>query len=63
MSRLAMVCLIIAVVAAFSAFAGMAGEFAGVAKTFFFVFLALAVVSFLAGMARQRAVGIHKRRL
>jgi uncharacterized membrane protein YtjA (UPF0391 family) len=54
MSRLATVCLIIAVVAAFSAFTGITGEFAWAAKTFFFVFLVLAVASFLAGMFRDR---------
>ncbi len=53
MRRLAILCFVFALVAAFLGFAGLAGEFVGVAKVFFFVFLALGVL-FVMGHVLQR---------
>ena len=49
MLQLAIACLVIALIAAVLGFGGIAGSFVGVAKILFFVFLVLAVLSFLFG--------------
>ncbi|MHB8973458.1 MAG: DUF1328 domain-containing protein [Pirellulaceae bacterium] len=48
-----MTCLVVALIAAVLGFGGVAGSFVGVAKILFFVFLALAVLSFLGGGFRR----------
>lgn len=53
MLRLAIACLVVALIAALLGFGGMAGSFVGVAKILFFVFLVLAVLSFLGGGMRR----------
>ena len=58
MLQLAITCLVIALIAAVFGFGGIAGSFMGVAKILFFVFLVLAVLSFLGGgMRRGRLSG------
>ena len=54
MLQLAIVCLVIALLAAVFGFGGIAGSFVGVAKILFFVFVVLAVLSFLARGFRRR---------
>ena len=54
MLELAITCLVIALIAAVLGFGGIAGSFVGVAKILFFVFLVLAVLSFLARGFRTR---------
>jgi uncharacterized membrane protein YtjA (UPF0391 family) len=54
MLQLAIGLLVIALIAALLGFGGMAGSFVGLAKIVFFVFLVLAVVSFLAGGVFRR---------
>ena len=56
MLRFAIVCLVIALIAALLGFGGIAGSFMGVAKILFFVFLVLAVLSFLGGGFRRRSL-------
>ena len=53
MLQLAITCLVIALIAAVLGFGGIAGSFVGVAKILFFVFLVLAVLSFLGGGFRR----------
>jgi len=53
MLQLAITCLVIALIAAVLGFGGIAGSFVGVAKILFFVFLVLAVLSFLGGGLRR----------
>ena len=53
MLQLAVTCLVIALIAALLGFGGIAGSFVGVAKILFFVFLVLAVLSFLGGGFRR----------
>ena len=53
MLQLAVICLIIALIAAVLGFGGIVGTFVGVAKILFFVFLVLAVLSFLGGGLRR----------
>ena len=53
MLQLAITCLVIALIAALLGFGGIAGSFVGVAKILFFVFLVLAVLSFLGGGLRR----------
>ena len=55
MLQLAITCLIIALIAALLGFGGIAGSFVGVAKILFFVFLIIAVLSFLGGGFRSRS--------
>ena len=54
MLQLAITCLVIALIAALLGFGGIAGSFVGVAKILFFVFLVLAVLSFLGGGGMRR---------
>ena len=55
MLRLSIVCLVIAMIAAFLGFTGIADlSWEGV-RVFFFIFLVLAVVSFLGGVFRRRS--------
>ena len=56
MLRFAIVLLVIALIAALLGFGGVAGPFVGMAKIVFFVFLVLAVLSFLGGGVFRRAV-------
>ena len=49
MVRLAITFFILALVAAFLGFGNMAGDLAGIAKILLFVFLVLAVLSFIMG--------------
>jgi uncharacterized membrane protein YtjA (UPF0391 family) len=53
MLQLAITCLVIALIAAFLGFGGIAGSFVGVAKILFFVFLVIAVLSFVGGAFRR----------
>jgi uncharacterized membrane protein YtjA (UPF0391 family) len=53
MLRLAIALLLIALIAGLLGFGGIAGSFMGAAKILFFVFLVLAVLSFLAGGMRR----------
>jgi uncharacterized membrane protein YtjA (UPF0391 family) len=53
MLQLAIACLVIALIAAVLGFGGIVGTFIGVAKILFFVFLVLAVLSFLGGGMRR----------
>jgi uncharacterized membrane protein YtjA (UPF0391 family) len=54
MLRLALLCLVIALIAGFFGYAGIAGlSWEGV-KIFFFIFLVLAVLSFLGGTFHRR---------
>lgn len=53
MLRLAIALLLIALIAGVFGFGGIAGSFMGAAKILFFVFLVLAVLSFLAGGMRR----------
>ena len=53
MLQLAVTCLVIALIAAVLGFGGIVGSFVGVAKILFFVFLLLAVLSFLGGGFRR----------
>ena len=55
MLQFAITCLIIALIAALLGFGGIAGSFVGVAKILFFVFLVIAVLSFVAGSLRRGA--------
>ncbi len=54
MLQLAITCLVIALIAAVLGFGGIAGSFVGVAKILFFVFLALAILSFVFGGSMRR---------
>lgn len=56
MLQLAITCLIIALIAALLGFGGIAGSFVGVAKILFFVFLVIAVISFVGGSLRRGAL-------
>jgi uncharacterized membrane protein YtjA (UPF0391 family) len=53
MLQLAVACLVIALIAAVLGFGGLAGSFVGVAKILFFVFVVLAVLTFLGGGTRR----------
>jgi uncharacterized membrane protein YtjA (UPF0391 family) len=53
MLQVAIACLVIALIAAVLGFGGIVGTFIGVAKILFFVFLVLAVLSFLGGGMRR----------
>jgi uncharacterized membrane protein YtjA (UPF0391 family) len=53
MLRFAILFLVIALLAAVFGFGGIANEFMYVAKIFFFIFLVLAVLSFLGGTFRR----------
>ena len=53
MLQLAITCLVVALIAALLGFGGIAGSFAGVAKILVFVFLTIAVLSFLGGGFRR----------
>jgi uncharacterized membrane protein YtjA (UPF0391 family) len=53
MLQLAIVCCIVAVIAALFGFGVIASAFMGVAKIVFFVFIVLAVLSFLGGTFRK----------
>ncbi len=55
MLQFAITCLIIALIAALLGFGGIAGSFVGVAKILFFVFLVIAVLSFVGGSLRRGA--------
>lgn len=46
--------LVVALIAAVLGFGGIAADAAGIAKLLFYVFAALAAVSFLIGVARKR---------
>lgn len=46
---------VLALVAALLGFGGIAGAMAGVAEILFYVFLAVAVISLLAGLSRRTA--------
>ncbi len=61
MLQLAITCLIIALIAAVLGFGGIAGSFVGVAKILFFVFLVIAVLSFLGGGFRSAPSGPDAR--
>lgn len=50
----ATVFLVIALIAALLGYGGFMAAFAGIARVLFFVFAALALVSFVAGLVRQR---------
>ena len=54
MLHYAVVFFIIALVAAVFGFGGIAASAVGIAKVLFFVFLVLALVSFLFGLLRKR---------
>ena len=54
MLQLAITLLVIALIAALLGFGGLAGSFVGLAKIVFFVFLVLAVLSFLGGGMSRR---------
>lgn len=56
MLRLAIGCFVIALIAAFLGFAGIAGEFVWVAKVLFFIFLIIAVLSFVGYGFRRRSI-------
>lgn len=53
MLHYAAVFLVIALIAALLGFGGIAAGAAGIAKALFFVFVAMAVVSFLFGLLRK----------
>jgi uncharacterized membrane protein YtjA (UPF0391 family) len=53
MLQLAIACLVIALIAGVLGFGGIAGTFVGVAKILFFVFLILALLSFVGGGLRR----------
>ncbi|HMP78143.1 MAG TPA: DUF1328 domain-containing protein [Pirellulaceae bacterium] len=58
MLQLAIVCLVIALIAAVLGFGGLAGSFVGLAKILFFVFIVLAVLTFVFnGVRRGRVWG------
>jgi len=54
MLHYAVVFFIIALVAALFGFGGIAASAAGIAKVLFLVFVIMAVVTFIAGLARRR---------
>ncbi len=54
MLKIAVLCLVIALIAAVLGFGGIAGSLVGVAKILFFVFLAIAVLSFFFGGGIRR---------
>ena len=56
MLQLAITFLVIALIAALLGFGGVAGSFVGLAKILFFVFLVLAVLSYLGGTFRRSSV-------
>jgi uncharacterized membrane protein YtjA (UPF0391 family) len=56
MLRLAVIFLVIALIAAFLGFGGVANFSYGGAKILFFVFLVLAVLSFLGGRSRRSSL-------
>ncbi len=53
MLRYAVIFLVIALIAALFGFGGIAAGAVGIAKTLFFVFIVLAVISFIAGLIRR----------
>ena len=53
MLHYALVFLVIALIAAVLGFGGLAASAAGIAKLLFFVFVALALISFLWGLLRR----------
>ena len=54
MLHYAVVFLVIALIAALFGFGGIAAGAASIAQTLFFVFVALAVITFLISMSRRR---------
>ncbi|MDB6066208.1 MAG: hypothetical protein JWR26_2416 [Pedosphaera sp.] len=56
MLRWAAIFLIIAIIAALFGFGGIAGAAAGIAKTLFFIFIAICVVLFLVGLFAGRRI-------
>jgi len=54
MLHYAIVFLVIALVAALFGFGGIAGTAVGIAQVLFFVFLVMALVSFVAGLLKRR---------
>ncbi len=54
MLRWAVIFLVIAIIAAIFGFGGIAGASVGIAKTLFYVFLAIFILSLLFGMGRGR---------
>lgn len=58
MLQLAVTCLIVALIAGLFGFGAISSSFVGVAKILFFVFLILAVLSFLGGGYNRRRSGI-----
>ncbi len=56
MLRWAAIFLVIAIIAAIFGFGGVAGAAVGIAKTLFFIFLAICVVLFLLGLFAGRGV-------
>lgn len=56
MLRWAAIFLIIAIIAALFGFGGIAGAAAGIAKTLFFIFIAICVILFLAGLFAGRNI-------
>lgn len=56
MLRWAAIFLIIAIIAALFGFGGIAGAAAGIAQTLFFIFIAICVILFLAGLFTGRSV-------
>jgi uncharacterized membrane protein YtjA (UPF0391 family) len=56
MLRWAAIFLVIAIIAALFGFGGIAGAAAGIAKTLFFIFIAICVVLFLIGVFAGRGL-------
>ena len=56
MLRWALIFFVVSIVAAFFGFGGIASAAAGIAKVLFFVFVALFVITLIAGLAAGRSV-------
>ena len=55
MFRLAILCLVIALIAAALGFGGLAGSFVGIAKILFFIFVIMAVISFVMSLLKSKS--------